>query len=115
MSDLGLAWKAFWHDPVAYAKDPANAILAYQIEVKAASGESVQLIETELTEAGFEKGSSPIIDNLGDVASGVVGGVRDAFSGITGTIKNLPIYLAVILGILGVYLILMGRRGKAVI
>ena len=49
------------------------------------------------------------------IVSDVMTGVGNIVSGVSGTIKNLPIYLFVILGFLGLYLLFMGRKGKTVI
>lgn len=44
----------------------------------------------------------------------VIGDVRNALKGIGDSLKNLPKYIWVILIFLGIYLILMGRRGKSI-
>lgn len=110
MSDLGRIWKIFWSDPIKAITDPDGAALAYSVKEKLDAGVSVVVVETELENAGFQKGgiSLPIVDDL-------VSGISGVFNGVTDTVKNLPLYIFLIIGFLGVYVILMGRKGKAII
>lgn len=110
MSDLVRSWKIFWSDPITAIVDPGAAALAYSVKEKLDAGVSVVVVETELENAGYKKGGIelPIVDDL-------VNGVSGVFSGVTDTIKNLPLYLFLIIGFLGVYVVLMGRKGKAII
>lgn len=57
----------------------------------------------------------PIISDIADGAKVVVTDIKDALSGVGGVFKNLPTYLFVIIAFLGVYLLLMGNKGKKVI
>lgn len=55
-----------------------------------------------------EKMKIPIVTDAIDT-------VGKAVRGVGNTLKNLPIYLFVAVAFLGVYLVLMGRKGKSVI
>ena len=41
--------------------------------------------------------------------------LENTFKGISGLTKNLPLYILLIIVFLGVYVLLMGRKGKAII
>ena len=73
--------------------------------VLATGGDEAKAEEIGIT---FKPVEIPVVSDLVSAGKGIV-------SGVTDTIKNLPLYVFIAIGFIGVYLILMGRKGKSVL
>ena len=56
----------------------------------------------------------PLITDAGKAIKTVASDVQGVLSGVSTTLKNLPKYVFLLIGVLGVYMILMGTKGKRV-
>ena len=90
------AWQAFWKGFLhPFDLGPTG-------DVNPITGE--RMVATEI----------PIISDAGKAIKSLASDVKGVLSGVSGTFKNLPKYIFIIIGILGVYLIIMGTKGKRV-